>query len=160
MIIDVHGHYTTYPPGVDAYRGAQIAQMGAPSKGTMNVTDDEIRHSIEMGQLKAQRDRAVALKLAGEYGRQAPPELRGVIAVSPSIDLASCADAIELRSNIIYHFKFITSLRNRLRRKARLFPDRFDVSRLRGVWTPVIAHMLYRWSRSIGMMNWVKYWSS
>ena len=31
MIIDVHGHYTTYPPGVDAYRGAQIAQMGAPS---------------------------------------------------------------------------------------------------------------------------------
>ena len=77
----------------------------------------------------------MALKLAGEYGPQAPPQLRGVIAVSPSIDLASCADAIEMRSNLIYHFKFITSLRNRLRRKAQLFPDRYDASRLRGVWT-------------------------
>ncbi|HKP11397.1 MAG TPA: alpha/beta fold hydrolase, partial [Blastocatellia bacterium] len=77
----------------------------------------------------------MVLKLAGEYAGQAPPQLRGVIAVSPSIDLASCADAIEMRSNLIYHFKFITSLRNRLRRKARLFPDRYDASRLRGVWT-------------------------
>ena len=57
MIIDIHGHYTTYPPGVEAYRGAQIAQMGAPSKGKMNVTDDEIRKSIEDGQLKVQHER-------------------------------------------------------------------------------------------------------
>lgn len=77
----------------------------------------------------------MVMKLAGEYAGAPPPELRGVITVSPSIDLASCADAIELRSNMIYHFRFITSLRNRLRRKARLFPDRYDVSRLRGVWT-------------------------
>lgn len=77
----------------------------------------------------------MVIKLAGEYGSDAPPQLRGVIAVSPSIDLAGCADAIELRSNIIYHFKFVYSLRNRLRRKARLFPDRYDASRLRGVWT-------------------------
>ena len=77
----------------------------------------------------------MVLKLAGEYATAAPAALRGVIAVSPSIDLAGCADAIEMRSNLIYHFKFITSLRNRLRRKARLFPDRYDASRLRGVWT-------------------------
>ena len=57
MIVDIHGHYTTVPPGVEAYRGSQIAQMGSPSKGKMNVTDDEIRHSIETGQLKMQRDR-------------------------------------------------------------------------------------------------------
>jgi 4-oxalmesaconate hydratase len=63
MIIDIHGHYTTYPPGVEAYRGAQIAQMGAPSKGKMNVTDDEIRHSIETGQLKLQRERGTDLTL-------------------------------------------------------------------------------------------------
>jgi 4-oxalmesaconate hydratase len=63
MIIDIHGHYTTYPPGVEAYRGAQIAQMSAPVKGKMNVTDDEIRHSIEGGQLKQQRDRGTDLTL-------------------------------------------------------------------------------------------------
>jgi 4-oxalmesaconate hydratase len=63
MIIDIHGHYTTYPPGVEAYRGAQIAQMGAPTKGKMNVTDDEIRKSIEGGQLKLQRERGTDLTL-------------------------------------------------------------------------------------------------
>jgi 4-oxalmesaconate hydratase len=63
VIIDVHGHYTTYPPGVDAYRGAQIAQMGAPQRGKMNVTDDEIRHSIESGQLKVQRERGTDITL-------------------------------------------------------------------------------------------------
>ena len=63
LIIDIHGHYTTYPPGVEAYRGAQIAQMSAPTKGKMNVTDDEIRQSIEGGQLKAQRERGTDLTL-------------------------------------------------------------------------------------------------
>ena len=50
LIIDTHGHYTTSPPGVDAYRGQQIQQMGSPSKGKMNVTDDQIRESIETGE--------------------------------------------------------------------------------------------------------------
>jgi uncharacterized protein len=77
----------------------------------------------------------VVLKLAGEYGRGAPPQLRGVAAVSPSIDLEACADAIEMRSNTIYHMRFIWSLRSRLRRKARLFPDQYDSSHLRGIWT-------------------------
>jgi 4-oxalmesaconate hydratase len=63
MIIDIHGHYTTYPPGVEAYRGAQVAQMGAPTRGKMNVTDDEIRGSIENGQLKVQRERGTDLTL-------------------------------------------------------------------------------------------------
>jgi 4-oxalmesaconate hydratase len=63
VIIDAHGHYTTYPPGVEAYRGGQIAQMGAPTKGTMKVTDDEIRQSIEGGQLKQQRERGTDLTL-------------------------------------------------------------------------------------------------
>jgi len=63
MIIDIHGHYTTYPPGVEAYRGAQIAQMSAPARGKMNVSDDEIRHSIETGQLKVQRERGTDLTL-------------------------------------------------------------------------------------------------
>ena len=77
----------------------------------------------------------VVLKLAGEYGGVAPEHLRSVSAVSASIDLSASADAIELRSNIIYNMRFVWSLRNRMRRKARLFPDRYDESRLRGVWS-------------------------
>ncbi len=77
----------------------------------------------------------VVLKLAGEYGNAAPHQLKGVIGVSPTIDLNASADAIELRSNIIYNMRFVWSLRTRMRRKARLFPERYDESRLRGVWS-------------------------
>jgi len=77
----------------------------------------------------------VVLKLAGEYGGGAPAQLKSVIAVSPSIDLNASADAIELGSNAIYNMRFVWSLRTRMRRKARLFPERYDESRLRGVWS-------------------------
>jgi predicted alpha/beta-fold hydrolase len=77
----------------------------------------------------------VVLKLAGEYGDAAPSELRGVIGISPAIDLASCADAIELKRNVVYSFRFVFSLRSRLRRKAELFPHLYDLSRMKGAWT-------------------------
>lgn len=64
MIIDCHGHYTVFPPGVAEWREAQKAAVAADpdfagSKGTMNVTDDEIRHSIEANQLAFQQQRGV-----------------------------------------------------------------------------------------------------
>ena len=77
----------------------------------------------------------IVLKLAGEYGAEIPSEIRGVVGISASIDLAACADAIELRGNIIYSTRFVMSLRDRLRRKAELFPESYDPSLLRGVWT-------------------------
>ena len=77
----------------------------------------------------------IVLKLAGEYGSNAPQQLRGVVAVSPSLHLPSCADAIELRSNYIYHARFLMSLRDRMKRKASLFPDQYDTSPLRRIRT-------------------------
>jgi predicted alpha/beta-fold hydrolase len=77
----------------------------------------------------------IVLKLAGEYGSSIPAAIRGVVAVSASIDLASCADAIELRKNIIYNTRFVKSLRDRMRLKAKLFPERYDPSMLRGIRT-------------------------
>lgn len=77
----------------------------------------------------------MALKLAGEMGSSAPKALRKIVAISPSLDLVSCADAIEMRSNLVYHMSFLLSLRGRMRRKARLFPDKYDEAGLRGAWT-------------------------
>ncbi|HJQ70110.1 MAG TPA: alpha/beta fold hydrolase [Blastocatellia bacterium] len=77
----------------------------------------------------------IVLKLAGEYAAEAPRQLRGVVAVSPSLHLPSCADAIELRSNYIYQLRFLMSLRGRMKRKASLFPGRFDTTPLRGIRT-------------------------
>ena len=61
MIIDCHGHYTTAPNELQTYRNNQIAGLKdpshVPSKGKLNITDDQIRESLENAQLKLQRDR-------------------------------------------------------------------------------------------------------
>ncbi|HEV2733019.1 MAG TPA: alpha/beta fold hydrolase [Terriglobales bacterium] len=77
----------------------------------------------------------LVLKLAGEWGSQGPRQFRAVAAVCPAMDLAASADALHLSSNRLYEYYFVWKLRRRLRAKARLFPDAFDVSRLRGVMT-------------------------
>ncbi len=72
----------------------------------------------------------LALKLAGEYGAAPPPQVHAFAAVSPTLDLAACIDALERRSNWLYQQNFLVSLRRRIRRKLRLFPDHYDASRL------------------------------
>src|SRR6266700_3748405 len=61
MIIDCHGHYTTAPKDLQTYRDSQIAGLKdpshIPSKGAVNITDDQIRESLENAQLKFQRER-------------------------------------------------------------------------------------------------------
>ncbi len=68
----------------------------------------------------------LVLKLAGEWGREAPPEVVAFAAVSPAADLAATADAIHLPQNRLYEWNFLRGLSARLGRKARLFPDRFE----------------------------------
>jgi uncharacterized protein len=77
----------------------------------------------------------LVLKLAGEWGTEGPPQFRAVVAVCPSMNLAASADALHLAANRLYEFYFMWQLRRRLRTKARLFPEAFDTSRLRGVTT-------------------------
>ena len=77
----------------------------------------------------------MVLRLAGEYGADFPPALAGVAAVSPSIDLDSCAGALESRANALYRWSFVSHLRDRVRRKSRLRPGAFDTRSLRRVRT-------------------------
>jgi predicted alpha/beta-fold hydrolase len=77
----------------------------------------------------------LVLKLAGEWGREGPPEFRTVVAVCPALDLAASADALHIGRNRLYEQYFLVQLRRRLREKARLFPGDFDLSRLHGVKT-------------------------
>jgi 4-oxalmesaconate hydratase len=63
LIIDIHGHYTTAPPGLLAYRAWQLEHLDSPTKGTLAVSDDEIRDTIENGQLQQQRERGTDVAL-------------------------------------------------------------------------------------------------
>ena len=77
----------------------------------------------------------LALKLAGEYGSDAPPELRGVAAVSPVMELETCVQALERRKNFVYQWNFVRGLKARMRRKHQCFPGRFPIDRLPAVRT-------------------------
>ena len=77
----------------------------------------------------------LALKLAGELGAAAPGALKAVCAVSPTIDLARCVDALERRSNFVYQWNFVRNLKARMRRKAAAVPDVYSLASLRNIWT-------------------------
>jgi predicted alpha/beta-fold hydrolase len=63
----------------------------------------------------------VALKLAGELGDTGL--LAGVCAISTPIDLAACVRTIDKPANILYARRFVSRLRDRVRRKSKLTPD-------------------------------------
>jgi uncharacterized protein len=72
----------------------------------------------------------LALKLAGELGDAAPPELKAVGAVSPTMDLAVCVEALERKSNVLYEWNFVRNLRARMKRKSAAWPGDYDLAPL------------------------------
>ena len=66
MIIDCHGHYTTAPGELQAFRDAQVAALKDPARaprGGPVIADDQIRESLEGAQLKLQRERGTDLTI-------------------------------------------------------------------------------------------------
>jgi len=68
MIIDCHGHYTTAPPELGEYRARQQVELTKDPdtqaiKGAVNISDDQLRESLEGAQLKLQRERGTDLTI-------------------------------------------------------------------------------------------------
>ena len=77
----------------------------------------------------------VSLKLAGELGEGAVGLLDGVCSVSTPIDLSACSDALEAPGNFIYQNRFLARLKDRIRRRHQVYPDRYDLGALESVRT-------------------------
>jgi predicted alpha/beta-fold hydrolase len=75
----------------------------------------------------------LVLKTAGEWGSAGPPQFAAVAAVCPAMDLAASADALHAPMNRLYEQYFLWNLKARMRTKAKCFPGRYDLSRLRGL---------------------------
>ncbi len=73
------------------------------------------------------------LKCVGEWGAEAPRQMIAACAVSPACDLSLSAEALHRGQNRIYEWWFLLGLFKRFRRKAKLFPGRFDSSLLKGI---------------------------
>jgi 4-oxalmesaconate hydratase len=67
MIIDCHGHYTTAPKELEAFRKKQIDGLSEASasrtKPRLDISDDQIRESLEGAQLRLQRERGSDLTI-------------------------------------------------------------------------------------------------
>jgi predicted alpha/beta-fold hydrolase len=70
------------------------------------------------------------LKLGGEYGDLPPSELRGLVAISPSIDLHASTDRLRAGRNWIYHKKFLRALKRRIKIKEKLYPQLYQANGL------------------------------
>ncbi|KQM29025.1 MULTISPECIES: amidohydrolase family protein [unclassified Sphingomonas] len=65
MIIDCHGHYTVLPKAHDAWREAQVAayQAGEPAPHYPEISDADIRETIEANQLRLIKERGADLTI-------------------------------------------------------------------------------------------------
>jgi predicted alpha/beta-fold hydrolase len=107
--------------------------------GLSGDVDAVMRHFLTVEQLESialigySMGGNLVLKLAGELGASAPPELKAVVGVSPALDLGPSADALHQPHNRIYERRFLRALLKRFRRKAMLFPRAFDANRATGI---------------------------
>jgi 4-oxalmesaconate hydratase len=67
VIIDIHGHYTTAPKALEAWRNQQIAGIEDPAArprvADLKISDDEIRETIETNQLAQMKARGSDLTI-------------------------------------------------------------------------------------------------
>ncbi len=79
----------------------------------------------------------LVLRYAGEQSLLAPlgrhQSLRAMAGISPLLDLAPSSTALHLPSNQLYERRFLRAMKGRLRAKARLFPQLYNVLEREGV---------------------------
>jgi predicted alpha/beta-fold hydrolase len=72
----------------------------------------------------------LVFKMAGEFGASPPAQLLGIVGVCPTLDLATCVDAVDAPGNAIYRRHFVHGLKARMRRKEALFPGRYRLGEM------------------------------
>jgi hypothetical protein len=72
----------------------------------------------------------VALKLAGELGSAATGLVSAVCAISTPIDLAASVRKMSLSQNFLYERRFVSRLKERIRRRAQTLPGFYDLAAL------------------------------
>ena len=72
LIIDCHGHYTTAPKALETWRNLQIAGIkdpaSMPKASDLKISDDELRESIELNQLRLMKERGSDLTIFSQCG--------------------------------------------------------------------------------------------
>lgn len=70
----------------------------------------------------------ILLKLLGEWGAEAPPQISHALAVAPPVDLAWCSRNMLTRANRLYTRAFLRSLQRQLRIRRRVLRSLADLA--------------------------------
>ncbi|MFI5585997.1 amidohydrolase family protein [Amycolatopsis sp. NPDC051758] len=107
MIIDCHGHYTTAPPALAAWRDQQIAALDdpgvAPSRADLRISDDELRETIEPNQLRLMDERGIDLTI---FSPRASFMAHHVGGFETSAEWASICNELCYRVSTLYPERF------------------------------------------------------
>ncbi|MFN8005913.1 MAG: alpha/beta fold hydrolase [Terriglobia bacterium] len=85
----------------------------------------------------------MALKLAGEWGTHLPGHVKAVCAVSPPIDLETCARKISEPRNRIYERRFLVHLGETLSQKKRKMPVNYTLEQYSSIRTLIDFDHVY-----------------
>lgn len=75
----------------------------------------------------------ISLKYAGTGGERLPPQVKAVVAFSAPCDIRAGSDVLDRWDNWIYKVRFLSFLKKKIHHKARQFPGKLDVSKLKRV---------------------------
>jgi predicted alpha/beta-fold hydrolase len=75
----------------------------------------------------------IVCKYVGELGANLHPKIRRAVAISPPLDLRSSAQVLAQPSRTLYMRYLLQPLRERMREKARRFPEHIDISGLSSI---------------------------
>ncbi len=75
----------------------------------------------------------LTLKLAGEWADEVPEQLKGVVAISPSVDLLASSELLHQPRNFVYLRNFLYYLKRRIVLKQQKYPELYDSSALGGI---------------------------
>ena len=114
--------------GPSLYNSSMSADVGAVAQTL--IADEKLSAISLVGYSMGGN---LVLKLLGEWGSDAPPQVKAGVGISPAMDLAASADALHDLANRIYEYRFLRGLRSRIRRKAELYPGIYDLQYLRGL---------------------------
>ncbi|MBI3931783.1 MAG: alpha/beta fold hydrolase [Acidobacteria bacterium] len=94
-----------------------------------------LRHTPRVAVAGFSLGAGLTLLAAGRSGPRLPPGLVAVAGVSPPLDLASCAGALERPDNRLYQWYFVRGLRSAYRERQRRLPNLYEAGRERGIRT-------------------------
>jgi predicted alpha/beta-fold hydrolase len=126
------------------YRGCSgetNQQLRFYHSGATDDLDLIIKHALQAGQYTSlaligfSLGGNLTLKYLGEKGKNLAPQIKRAVVFSVPLDLQACSTKLSEPGNVIYHRRFLKSLRQKVATKALHMPERLSLEAYRNVKT-------------------------